>query len=243
MAQRRRLSESVRPPDQEDMASEDAPDLMDIMVRSDSLDSLSSCGNSDGGPCEPTPAEISLLSASIDCRNIEVAKSSNEIEAVINAAASETVASAASETTDEECEEVAHVFPAGFHRLPSAMRPPVRRGHVRSASAGGAAVLNFRPTTAATALQRNNSSAVDNAATHSQLPQTTKPFPVSVLKSGANTVAARSVQRQHRRVFSHGHITFGGHEIISANNENAISKISCREKLWRKSAMQFKIAI
>ena len=40
--------------------------LQDIsLVRADSLDSLSSGGDSDGGPAEPTAAEISLLSASI----------------------------------------------------------------------------------------------------------------------------------------------------------------------------------
>ena len=35
------------------------------LIRPDSIDSLSSGGDSDGGPEEPTPAEISLLSASI----------------------------------------------------------------------------------------------------------------------------------------------------------------------------------
>ena len=40
--------------------------LQDIsLVRANSLDSLSSGGDSDGGPAEPTAAEISLLSASI----------------------------------------------------------------------------------------------------------------------------------------------------------------------------------
>ena len=40
--------------------------MQDIsLVRADSLDSLSSGGDSDGGPAEPTAAEISLLSASI----------------------------------------------------------------------------------------------------------------------------------------------------------------------------------
>ena len=55
----------------------------------------------------------------------------------------------------KEVKEVTPVFPAGFHRLPSAMRPPVRRGHVRSASAGG----NFSLTQALRGqqVQRNNS--------------------------------------------------------------------------------------
>ena len=61
----------------------------------DSLDSLSS-GDSDGGPAEPTLAEISLLSASIDARNVEAAK--DEVDATSEA--NETV-------------EVTPVFPAG----------------------------------------------------------------------------------------------------------------------------------
>ena len=35
------------------------------LIRTDSIDSLSSGGDSDGGPEEPTPAEINLLSASL----------------------------------------------------------------------------------------------------------------------------------------------------------------------------------
>ena len=62
----------------------------------DSLDSLSS-GDSDGGPAEPTLAEISLLSASIDARNVEAAK--DEVDATSEA--NETV-------------EVTPVFPAGI---------------------------------------------------------------------------------------------------------------------------------
>ena len=62
----------------------------------DSLDSLSS-GDSDGGPAEPTLAEISLLSASIDARNVEAAK--DEVDLATSEAA-ETV-------------EVTPVFPAG----------------------------------------------------------------------------------------------------------------------------------
>ena len=56
---RRRASESSRPPEHND------PDLDISLVKADSLDSLSSGGDSDGGPEEPTAAEISLLSASI----------------------------------------------------------------------------------------------------------------------------------------------------------------------------------
>ena len=92
MSMRRRASESARPPETE---MENDPDLVNIkniilfiflkvefwskiiddnpffkfqdisLVRADSLDSLSSGGDSDGGPAEPTAAEISLLSASI----------------------------------------------------------------------------------------------------------------------------------------------------------------------------------
>lgn len=121
--------------------------------------------------------------------------------------------SAASNVETSDSEEVTPVFPAGFHRLPSAMRPPIRRGHVRSASAGGAAVLNFHR-----GLQRNNSSAVaENATTSTSVASSassnTTKLPPSVLKaSGTSTVAARSAagQKHHRRVFSHGHITFGG---------------------------------
>ena len=66
----------------------------------DSLDSLSS-GDSDGGPAEPTLAEISLLSASIDARNVEAAK--DEVDLGTSEAA-ETV-------------EVTPVFPAGNHEF------------------------------------------------------------------------------------------------------------------------------
>ena len=52
----RRIAESFTPLDP------------DIISRSESQDSLSSGGDSDGGPEEPTPAEISLLSASLDAR-------------------------------------------------------------------------------------------------------------------------------------------------------------------------------
>ena len=61
---RRRASESSRPPETE----QNDPDLDISLVRADSLDSLSSGGDSDGGPAEPTAAEISLLSASIGMR-------------------------------------------------------------------------------------------------------------------------------------------------------------------------------
>jgi hypothetical protein len=79
----------------------------------------------------------------LDARNIEAARNV------------EQAASVAQEVLAEEVEEVTPVFPAGFHRLPSAMRPPVRRGHVRSASAGG----NFSLTQALRGqqVQRNNS--------------------------------------------------------------------------------------
>ena len=77
---------------------------------------------------------------SLDARNIEAARN------VEPASVSQEVL--------EEVEEVTPVFPCGFHRLPSAMRPPVRRGHVRSASAGGNFSLISRGQ-----VQRNNSSA------------------------------------------------------------------------------------
>ena len=77
---------------------------------------------------------------SADARNIEAARN------VEPASVSQEVL--------EETEEVTPVFPCGFHRLPSAMRPPVRRGHVRSASAGGNFSLISRGQ-----VQRNNSSA------------------------------------------------------------------------------------
>ena len=83
------------------------------------------------------------------------------------------------------------VFPSGYHRLPSAMRPPVRRGHVRSASAGGS-VLNFKGQSLLP--QRNNSSAASEASTKAAAAVTTsqqqKPLP-SVLK--------RTAHHQHRR--------------------------------------------
>ena len=63
MSMRRRASESSRPPEHND------PDLDISLVRVDSCDSLSSGGDSDGGPAEPTAAEISLLSASIGKKN------------------------------------------------------------------------------------------------------------------------------------------------------------------------------
>ena len=61
----------------------------------DSLDSLSS-GDSDGGPAEPTLAEISMLSASIDARNVEAAKDEVDMASEVN-----------------EVVEVTPVFPAG----------------------------------------------------------------------------------------------------------------------------------
>ena len=123
------MSTSNRDPDKvlnPAAASQDQADL--IRSRSSSLESLSSGGDSDGGPEEPNPAEISLLSASLDCRNVEVSREPLETLAV---------------TETEALVEVVPVFPAGFHRLPSAMRPPVRRGHMRSSSAGGS-ILNFK---------------------------------------------------------------------------------------------------
>lgn len=210
MSIRRRPSEGFRPPDDLDEPDSD----LFLVSRADSFDSLSS-GDSDGGPCEPTPAEISLLSASIDARNVEAARS-NE---AVNILTQKQQPQDSQENDAEDEEEVTPVFPAGFHRLPSAMRPPVRRGHVRSASAGGAAVLNFR---GRELLQRNNSVAVETAAV-TVVPTTcsgaqaastastalTK-IPPSVLKTGSSTVAARSAAaKHHRRVFSHGHITFG----------------------------------
>ena len=66
MSMRRRASESSRPPENND------PDLDISLVRADSLDSLSSGGDSDGGPAEPTAAEISLLSASIGMNKLRL---------------------------------------------------------------------------------------------------------------------------------------------------------------------------
>lgn len=127
----------------------------------DSSSSSSSGGDSDGGP-----AEISLLVAS------EVVPKESE---VVEAA--------------EDEEVIAEVFPAGFHRLPSAMRPPVRRGHIRSASAS---MTTFgKPASTATA-----------TLPPQQQQQQQQP---SALKKAS----------QHRRVFSHGQITFSTHTDIA----------------------------
>ena len=137
------MSASNRDPDKDtkivNPAAQDQADL----IRSSSIESLSSGGDSDGGPEEPNPAEISLLSASLDCRNIEVSREPMETLAV-------------SET--EAIVEV-EVLPAGYHRLPSAMRPPVRRGHMRSASAGGNVLTNIK----GSLLQRNSSAASETS--------------------------------------------------------------------------------
>ena len=69
MSMRRRASESSRPPEHND------PDLDISLVKADSLDSLSSGGDSDGGPAEPTAAEISILSASIGKNEIKYIQS------------------------------------------------------------------------------------------------------------------------------------------------------------------------
>ena len=110
----------------------------------DSLDSLSS-GDSDGGPAEPTLAEISMLSASIDARNVEAAKDEVDMASEANEVVEVTPVFPAGKSafSISKVGFLLILFAAGFHRLPSAMRPPVRRGHVRSASAGGN-VLNFR---------------------------------------------------------------------------------------------------
>ena len=138
------MSASNRDPDEDtkivNPAAQDQADL--IRSRSSSIESLSSGGDSDGGPEEPNPAEISLLSASLDCRNVEVSREPMETLAV-------------SET--EAIVEV-EVLPAGYHRLPSAMRPPVRRGHMRSASAGGNVLTNIKGQ-----LQRNSSAASETS--------------------------------------------------------------------------------
>ena len=190
------MSASNRDPDDDSKivnpAAQDQADL--IRSRSSSIDSLSSGGDSDGGPEEPNPAEISLLSASLDCRNVEVSREPMETLAV-------------SET--EAIVEV-EVLPAGYHRLPSAMRPPVRRGHMRSASAGGNVLNNIK---GQNLLQRNSSaasetstkatsvassSAVSNAnassatSTNANSSATSQKVPLpSVLKSSAH--------RSHRR--------------------------------------------
>ena len=139
------MSASNRDPDEDtkivNPAAQDQADL--IRSRSSSIESLSSGGDSDGGPEEPNPAEISLLSASLDKRNVEVSREPMETLAV-------------SET--EAIVEV-EVLPAGYHRLPSAMRPPVRRGHMRSASAGGNVLTNIK----GSLLQRNSSAASETS--------------------------------------------------------------------------------
>ena len=227
MSFRRRTSESCSHP--RDDPGPSSPDLLvdpeaaDIsLVRSDSLSSLSSGGDSDGGPAEPTPAEISILSASIDARNVEAARVTS-VEAVVSVSASDP-------KDEPEVEEVTPVFPAGFHRLPSAMRPPVRRGHVRSASAGGNFLnLNFPPVSRtmsnAVESQENSEKRVTPESvprvTEESVPEkrvtpapTEKALPSALKASVSNattaSVAARSVHKHHRRVFSHGHITFGG---------------------------------
>ena len=98
----------------------------------DSLDSLSS-GDSDGGPAEPTLAEISLLSASIDARNVEAAK--DEVDATSEA--NETV-------------EVTPVFPAGklafkISRLAMAAKFEVFFCRIPSITIGNASSSASRP--------------------------------------------------------------------------------------------------
>ena len=138
------MSASNRDPDEESKIVNPAAQDQADLIRSSSIESLSSGGDSDGGPEEPNPAEISLLSASLDCRNVEVSREPMETLAV-------------SET--EAIVEV-EVLPAGYHRLPSAMRPPVRRGHMRSASAGGNVLNNIK---GQNLLQRNSSAASETS--------------------------------------------------------------------------------
>ena len=88
------MSENFKPGSADLEAGELAEDIS-LYRSTDSLDSLSS-GDSDGGPAEPTLAEISMLSASIDARNVEAAK--DEVD----------MASEANEVV-----EVTPVFPAG----------------------------------------------------------------------------------------------------------------------------------
>lgn len=88
------MSENFKPGSAGLEAGELAEDIS-LYRSTDSLDSLSS-GDSDGGPAEPTLAEISMLSASIDARNVEAAK--DEVD----------MASEANEVV-----EVTPVFPAG----------------------------------------------------------------------------------------------------------------------------------
>ena len=45
-----------------------------------------------------------------------------------------------------------------------------------------------------------------------------------------NTAAARLVQ-QHRRVFSHGHITFGGQEVLEENSGQKSSPVKSSEEM------------
>ena len=103
--------------------------------------------------------------------------------------------------TITETEALVEVYPAGFHRLPSAMRPPVRRGHMRSASAGGNVLtskghifmqtISASEAEAATAGSTNKPAAVAVSASVVATSQTSKPLP-SVLKRTAP-------HQQHRR--------------------------------------------
>ena len=204
------MSENFKPGSAGLEAGEPAEDIS-LYRSTDSLDSLSS-GDSDGGPAEPTLAEISMLSASIDARNVEAAKDEVDMASEANEVVEVTPVFPAGKMDFQGCLIFTLIlfcfYTAGFHRLPSAMRPPVRRGHVRSASAGGN-VLNFR----GGQLQSNVSKPARAAVTNTvSLSTTSAATSAAASTSTANTkvAAVQNQHRQHRRVFSHGHITFGG---------------------------------
>ena len=67
-----------------------------------------------------------------------------------------------------------------------------------------------------------SSTAASTVTATSSRPQTALPPPA--LKSTTTTAATRLVQ-QHRRVFSHGHISFGGQEV----QENSSSPVKSTE--------------
>ena len=89
------------------------------------------------------------------------------------------------------------------------MRPPVRRGHVRSASAGGN-VLNFRGGQLQSNVSKPARAAVTNTVSLSTTSAVTSAAAASTSTANTKVAAVQNQHRQHRRVFSHGHITFGG---------------------------------
>ena len=90
--------------------------------------------------------------------------------------------------TITETEALVEVYPAGFHRLPSVMRPPVRRGHMRSASAGGNVLTSIF-------MQTNPASTAPLEATTAAVGSTNTTKPTSATAAAgatASIVAAAS---------------------------------------------------